>query len=273
MQPTQPRLIQKEENFEFLFSVCTLVTNRAEYDEMRQSFLNAGFTEDVCEYLYIDNSNQNTFEAYAGLNRFLREAKGKYIILCHQDILAHQHRLQDLRDRINEMDRIDPKWAILANAGSINIKYRALHLLQGGIDKDITEKYLPVRMQAVDENFIVVKNEANLALSTDMEGFHFYGADICLVADILGYTAYVIDFKILHKSEGNDDERFYQLKKQFIKKYRRALRSRFMGTTITRFYISGNRFWSAIGNTKLVLFLARQYYKLFKPKRKYHRPL
>lgn len=258
----QPRKIEKNESYEFEFSICTLVTGMAEYLEMRDSFIVKGFSDDKCEYLYIDNLGQNTFEAYAGLNRFLREAKGKYIILCHQDILLKDHGITDLRARIRELDHIDPNWAVIGNAGSINIKYRSVHIIQTS-GKNNTEQYLPMRVQALDENFIVVKNSANLALSGNLEGFHFYGADICLVADVLGYNSYVVDFMLIHKSEGNDDDRYYQLKRQFIHKYRSAFRSRFIGTTVTRFYLSGSRLRSAIGNTRLVLFLARQFYKLF----------
>ncbi len=282
MQQTQPRKIDKDEVFKFEFSICTLVTNMPEYLEMRESFIKGGFTTDTCEYLYIDNITQNTFEAYAGLNRFLREAKGKYIILCHQDILLTQHGLNDLRDRIDEIGKIDPQWGILGNAGSVNIKYRAVHLIQGlgkksleksagNSFKDLVEKYLPIRVATLDENFIIVKNSANVALSADLGGFHFYGADICLVADVLGFSCYVIDFKLLHKSEGNDDSKFYQLKRKLIRKYGRAFRSRFTGTTVTRFYISGNKLLNILGNTRLILFIARQYYKIFRRKSSYHR--
>ncbi len=269
MDPMEPRKIQKEEVFEFEFSVCTLVTNIPEYQEMRGSFLTSGFTADICEYIFIDNSMQNTYDAYAGLNRFLREAKGKYIILCHQDILLKQHQIGDLRERIREVENLDSKWAIIANAGGVNLKYTAMHLIQGS-GNVLNEEYLPLKTKTVDENFIVVKNEANLALSADLEGFHLYGTDICLIADILGYSAYIVDFKLIHKSDGNADKGFYQLQKKLIIKYNRALRSRFMGTTITRFYISGNKIISFLGNTGFILFVARQYYKFFKPKKGYY---
>ena len=272
MQQIRSRKIKKGESFPFEFSVCTLVTNGVEYQEMLQSFFSQGFDEEICEFIYIDNSTQNTFEAYAGLNRFLREAKGKYIIICHQDILLNEHGRTHLLDKIREIEKADPKWAVLGNAGGVNIKHRGLHLTnQSG--KEWHEPDLPLRTQTLDENFIVVKKSANLSLSADLQGFHFYGADICLVADMLGYNCYVIDFKLIHKSDGNDDERFYQLKKQFIKKYRRAFRSRFISTTITRFYLSGNRLLSALGNTGLVLFIARQYYKFFMPKKNYHKEI
>jgi hypothetical protein len=271
MQQPQPRKIEQNEVFEFEFSLCTLVTDSVEYEQMRESFIKGGFTTDICEYLYIDNIGKNTFEAYAGLNRFLREAKGKYIILCHQDILLLLDGIKDLRARIDGIEKTDARWAVLGNAGSINIKYRGLHIQGPG--KEWNEELLPLRAQTLDENFIVVKNSANLALSADLEGFHLYGADICFVADVLGYNSYVIDFKLHHKSYGNDDESFYRIKRKFIKKYGRAFRSRFAGTTITRFYVSGNSFRRAIGNTKLVLFFARQYYKLFRPKKLYHTKL
>jgi hypothetical protein len=270
MPQLHPRIIQRDKFFEYEFSVCTLVTNSDEYREMVESFFNAGFAENICEYIYIDNSVQNTFEAYAGLNRFLQEAKGKYIILCHQDILLHGHNLNDLRQRIEEIESLDPKWAILANAGGINLKYTAMHLIQG-TGNVLHEKLLPLKTETVDENFILVKNEANLAFSADLQGFHLYGTDLCFIADILGYNSYIIDFKLVHKSDGNADKRFYELKKKFIKKYNRALRSRFVGTTITRFYISGNKLLNILGNTGIVLFIARQYYKIFNTKKRYYK--
>ncbi|HEY0896855.1 MAG TPA: hypothetical protein VGE15_09920, partial [Sphingobacteriaceae bacterium] len=75
--------ITKDESYSFRYSVCTLVTRLSEYYEMVGSFIEAGFSKDQCEYLYIDNSSENTYDAFGGLNRFLQEAKGKYIILCH----------------------------------------------------------------------------------------------------------------------------------------------------------------------------------------------
>jgi hypothetical protein len=267
---TQARKIDRQRIFEYEFSVCTLVTYMVEYAEMKSSFENAGFLADCCEYLYIDNSNQNVYDAYGGINRFLQEAKGRYIIICHQDILLKDRTIDELRSRIREIENVDNKWAILANAGGINLKYTAMHLVQGS-GNVLFEKYLPLKTNTVDENFMLVKNEANLALSANLNGFHLYGTDICLIADILGYTCYVIDFSFVHKSDGNADEKFHRLKKQLISKYRKALRPRFVGTTITRFFISGNRIISTLGNTRLILFIARQFYKIFRGKKQYQK--
>jgi hypothetical protein len=49
--------------YTYQFTICTLVTRKTEYEEMLQSFLAKGFDTQTCEYLYIDNSKQCTFDA------------------------------------------------------------------------------------------------------------------------------------------------------------------------------------------------------------------
>ncbi len=252
------------------FSICTLVTKKEEYAEMIVSFLGCGFTYDNCEYLYIDNTGGGQYDAFSGLNLFLQRAQGKYIILCHQDILLHDHTRADLSQRIQQLDSIDPQWGILGNAGGINLKWVAMHVTQKS-GKRLKEALLPLKTMTVDENFMLVKNDANLAFSSNLNGFHMYGTDICLIADVLGYSAYVVDFNLTHKSDGNADESFYSLKRALIKKYHKAFKSRFISTTITRFYISGSYLGDILGNSPIILFFVRQYYKFFKGKRKYHK--
>lgn len=259
----------KASEYAFEFSICTLVTRKEEYNEMLQSFIDKGFSTNDCEYLFIDNSAGCTFDAYQGLNIFLQQAKGRYIILCHQDVVVHDQDRTHLAKRIKEIEERDKNWGILANAGGINLKWIGTNLTQGN-GNVIKEKFLPLRTKTVDENFIIVKSSANLALSNDLSGFHLYGTDLCIIADILGYTAYIIDFNLTHKSDGNADKSFYSLKKSLIKKYNHALRSRFMCTTITRFYISGNWFTAIIYDTQFIKFFVKQYYKFFKTKKSYH---
>lgn len=260
--------IEQQELFDARFSICTLVSKPEEYKEMLDSFLLAGFIPEICEYMCIDNSQSNRLDAYEGLNRFLRQAKGKYIILCHQDILLSNHTISDLESRIQEMDVLDPNWGILANAGGINLKYVAKHMTQS-VGSSSFETKLPLKAQSVDENFILVKNSANLALSNDLHGFHMYGTDICLIAETLGFNAYIVDFHLTHKSGGNVDKSFDDVRSNLIVKYRRAFRSRFISTTITRLYLSGSLVGLRIFNSPAILFLARQYYKFFRPKPEY----
>ncbi len=257
--------VKRNDEYDYEFTVCTFVTRHDEYEEMLASFELNGFNNTNSEFLYIDNSTQNELDCYEGINTFLQKAKGRYIIICHQDIVLIEHGYDHLLEKIKEIQRLDPKWAILSNAGCQTIRHISMHLRQGG-DKDYREKLLPLKSITIDEHFIVVKNSANLAMSGDLNGFHMYGTDICLIADILGYNTYIIDFFLMHKSHGNPNESFIQSKANLIKKYDHALRGRFLRTTITKFYTGGNGlarwFWrSTFGN-----FIARKYYKHFRSK-------
>ena len=148
-----------------VYSICTLVTRTHEYKEMCDSFVAHGFTLHDTEYLYIDNSSGNRIDAYKAYNMFLLEAKSPYIILCHQDVLL----LQDGRDRLDqviaELDAIDAHWGLCGNSGP-----RA----DGKLATRITDVYsadrslhgpFPTRVLNLDENFIVARRSANLALS------------------------------------------------------------------------------------------------------------
>lgn len=256
------------EKTDYLFSICTLVTRKSEYEEMLASYVDKDFTTDICEYLYIDNSEKCTYEAYEGLNIFLQQAKGEYIILCHQDILIHDNDKNDLLNLISEVDLKDPNWGILSNAGGINLKWIATHITQGN-GNIIKEDYLPLKVKTVDENFIIVKKSANIALSRDLKGFHFYGTDICIIADILGYSSYVIGFNLTHKSDGKVDESFFKLNQELKKKYKKAFQNRFIATTFSKFYLSGTPLYYYFNNLAPVLFIVRQYYKFVTKKKDY----
>ena len=236
----------------FRYSVCTLVTNMQEYAEMVDSFISAGFHKAICEYRYIDNSIANNFEAFKAYNLFLQNAQSEYIILCHQDVLVNFDRIDKLNDCIREISDLDSNWAILSNAGGLeNDLYKrfVLNIAYPGGRYDRRGSF-PQKIMSADENFIVVKRSANLALSHDLSGFHMYGTDLCLVADLLGYSAYVIDFKLTHKSTGKPDESYYDVIQQLVEKYSRFMRSRRIVTTIADFYLSPSDWQGAWAGSK-----------------------
>lgn len=234
----EPRRADQLPESAIRFSICTLVTDRGEYAEMVESFRDGGFGGKDCEFLYLDNSDGNTFDAFDGYNLFLTRASGDRLILCHQDVLLLDHGRTDLEARLAELDRLDPAWALCGNAGGTADGKLAIRITDPhGADQSTGT--FPARAVALDENFIVVRRDSNLALSKDLGGFHLYGTDLCIVADMLGRTAYVIDFHLRHKSAGKTDSGFYAARRAAIAKYRRAFRSRWIRTTCTTFLASG----------------------------------
>ena len=99
----------------------------------------------------------------------------------------------------------------------------------------------PARVVSLDENFIVVRRATRLGFSNDLAGFHFYGADISLMADIAGYGAYVVDFHLDHLSGGSTGPSFTEMEDAFRAKWSRALRPRWIQTTCSLVRVTGDR--------------------------------
>jgi hypothetical protein len=222
---TQPVNITEIDNVQYRYSICTFVTKMALYENLIGELIEHGFTTTDCEYLYIDNSTSNRYDAYSGINKFLNIAKGKYIIVCHQDLALLSDGRAALDENIRKLDRIDPDWGLCGNSGGVSTSRLAIRISDFYGDDQHTES-LPTRVSSLDENFIVVRKDANLAVSHNLRGFHLYGTDICIIADILGYNAYVIDFHLRHLSRGVRGQTFNRIRADMIAKYGRALRPR-----------------------------------------------
>ena len=221
------------------YTIGTLVTDPAMYAEMRRSFEVRGFADD-CEYLIVDNSVRNTMDAYDGLNDLLVRARGRYVILCHQDVFLVDDGRPELDRVIADLTERDPHWAVAGNAGCS--AYRVQHTC-------ITDRYdtvfrspgLPKQVHSLDENFLVVRPETRVGFSRDVGGFHLYATDICIVADILGFTSYVIPFHLRHIGQGATGAAFAVSREAFIRKWSFALRDRPIQTPSTHAYLSGSR--------------------------------
>lgn len=224
------------------YSICTLVSNPTQYATMIRSFEAGGFKAPDCEYLYLDNTGSNRFDGYAGLNVFLRVSKGAYIILCHQDVELIQDDATKLDAVIGELDSIDPAWGLFGNAGGQESGRLAVRISDPFGKNQSVGGGFPTPAVSLDENFIVVKGSANLAVSSDLAGFHFYGTELCLVADRLGWRAYIVDFHLLHHGRGTMDSQFFAGRSALITKCNLACRSRWMTTTCTAFPIVSSVF-------------------------------
>ncbi len=234
------------------FSLCTIVNDMAEYQVMKESFESRGFTEG-CEYLVADNCGGNQFDAYTAINLFIQQAKGKYLIVVHQDVRCLDNR-QQLTDCLQQLTAIDSTWAVCGNAGCMGYHEDVMHINIDG--KIVTSLNLPGRVTSLDENLLIINKSTGVTLSGDLKGFHLYGTDICIVAAVRGYHCYVIPFMVKHLSFGN----LKDLKKHihlFVNAYGKKLESRFIATTCTKFYISNSVFKTKLLNTPLFFFFVK----------------
>jgi len=185
---------------------------------MRQSFEQAGFSDDVCRFTAFDNSDANYFDPYQLLNALCSETTEPYLILCHQDVrLDLGNGVEKLLDEIARLNTKHPCWMLAGNAG-VDFRGRpVLHL------DDPHGRYrsrnLPARVLSLDENFLLIRNGKGLATSPGLSGFHLYGTDLCLNAHVRGGSAYVIDFLLTHLSGGNPHTVEYASALDNLKRY------------------------------------------------------
>ncbi len=250
--------------YDFEFSIFTLVNDSAQYKQFIQSCEDAGFNHDNSEFCYLDNTKNNNHDGFSGLNRAIHAAKGRYIILAHQDIRLNFDGIEILKKRITDMENKNPHWGVLGNAGgNFDLGEKFIRISDPN-NKNLSLGTFPTVVNSLDENFLVLKSSSLLAFSNDMQGFHFYGTDICQQAIFRGFSCYVIDFHILHLSSGNKDENYFESKQRFINNYRHKLSARFLRTTTTRLYLSGSRLLNFLFNKTNILFIIRKtkFYKL-----------
>lgn len=244
------------------YSICSLVNDRTQYETMLHSFSESGFTAPSCEFLYLDNSLANSFDAYTGLNIFLRVARGAYVILCHQDIKLLEDGIVQLDAIIQDLDIRDPAWGLFGNAGGLERGGLAVHIFDPvGEDRRVGGPF-PVRAACLDENFIVMRRSANLTVSRDLKGFHLYGTDLVLIAERLGYSAYVVDFYLRHYGHGRMDESFRDAQRALIEKHKVACRWRWMTTTCVEFPLTGSAVVQRVATSNFGMWLVKLLMKL-----------
>lgn len=232
-------VMEPASNSAISYSIVTLTNDPAQLQAMHGSMRAGGFDGHDCEFLWIDNTGHagESICAYAGINAMLNEARGQYVIACHQDIRLLTETREDLDHRLIELTGLDPNWALAGNAGGIAPGKLALRITDPhGANQHIGP--LPTRVTSLDENFIVIRRQARIGCSNDLTGFHFYGADLCLNAATAGWNAHVIDFHIAHLSAGKKGDTFEAMQEAFREKWSRAFAPRWLQTTCALVHIS-----------------------------------
>lgn len=234
------------------FHICTLVSKKDQYEQMKKSLLAAGFDEDRCRYTVLDNSSGNNHEPYSAINWQLDNTKEKYLIFCHQDLIFDQgHGIDELLRLIDDIAKDNPRWAILGNAGMTDTLAPVIRLSDSDGFHDVGP--CPSRVQSLDENFLVFKSGTTVRCSKEISGFHLYGTDLCLNASLKKLTCHVIDFHLTHLSSGNLNEDFYKIEEALRNLWNHRFTFFYVGTCCTCFFLSKHAFLREIFGTKRMI--------------------
>jgi hypothetical protein len=211
------------------FSVCCVVNDWSLYSEHREALRAQGFDDRSCEFLVCDNSGSNNLSAFQAVRRFLQEATGQYVIIAHADT-APLEPMTKLISALENLTTVHPNWGVVGNAGvggtvvdPVTGKKTFAHAFSVKMpDVGPLIEHPVVKVDCIDENVMIIRNSAGITVSNDLDGFHFYAVDLCLIARRLGYESFVVDFLWRHDSHGNMDSRFFEAREIIQEKLRRC---------------------------------------------------
>lgn len=227
----------REMEHDVTFSVCTLLASDENYSRSLASFRKFGFNGKNTQFLAVDNRQANNFDGYAWIRRMLPECRGQYVIFCHDDIELVDDDYAKLKKTLEELTTLDPNWSIAGNAGGLSgwtrdqKRFRmALRISDRSFSNTRLGK-LPARCESLDENFIVMRRDNPVTGSVDLSGFHLFGTDLCLRAELAGQSSYVIDFHLFHHGKGAKGLHYRQQKARIEAKYRKIFPGRRVSTS------------------------------------------
>ena len=232
------RSVSPQVKWDKVFSICTMVNDWVKYEAHQQSWLKMGFGGKDCEFLVSDNSSSNKLDGFQSSRLFLNQARGQYIIMAHldSDPMVTKDKILKL---LRRLEAIDPKWAIVGNAGINHLSgsFITLGLKMPRVSgkKGVKGFHL---VHTLDENLLIVKADARLSLSYDLAGFHLYGLDLCDVARRLGRTCYVAPMAWYHGSHGTLNMVFYHKVSEFESKMRNYRKPKIWATNCTFLTVS-----------------------------------
>lgn len=196
-------------NKDIFLSIVTVVTNISQYKHFLYYLKRQIIIEDYIELIPIFNYKNNYKNISEPLNYGIDISSGKYIILCHQDIIFYN--LSWFQKIKNILNLLPSMWGVLGMAGIDLQKRPILYLNNENRYNFFYKKYGYYKeVQTLDELCLIIKNQKkeNKQLYFDedcINDFHFYGLDLCLQSITNGYKNYAICAECFHLSDGTSN--------------------------------------------------------------------
>jgi hypothetical protein len=146
--------------------------------------------------LHVENGAPSASIAY---NRGLGATTAPILIFAHHDVYLPPGWDSLLQRRIEELEAIDPKWALF---GTFGVGFDAAHIgpvWSSSLGQIVGRVPLqPQHVQSFDELLIVMRRDAGIRWDEALPGWHMYGTDIVTTARAKGLAAYAGALPCIH---------------------------------------------------------------------------
>jgi len=204
------------------------------------------------ELILLDNREGRFKSAAEALNYGGEQAKGKYLMFVHQDIILNSHLWIEKVERM--LDKL-PNFGVVGVAGKYKNTKAVITNIEHGIPKqaagEIHIKKLK-KVQTVDECLIIIPKTVFSILQFDEKvcsGWHLYAVDYCLSVKRFGFGSYVIPIFAYHRSPGcSMSKKYFVILKKILKKHKNCYKMIYttMGNWSTMYPVCISRvyFWA-----------------------------
>jgi glycosyltransferase involved in cell wall biosynthesis len=193
------------------FSIVTCISRPDVYSKCILSSVEAVRGRHDVEIVPIYN-HDNRYSASQALNLGLDVARGDHVIAVHQDVRLLDGWFDKLETVLAEVD----VYGVIGVAG-ISLDFDHTHIGKWGgsladqtvavgsvWNDDLTQVPYwdgikqPTQIHCADECLLVINRRTGLRFDPAFQGFHFYGADICLQSRAAGYGVIGAELPVVH---------------------------------------------------------------------------
>lgn len=202
----------------FKWSVVSAVNN----DQVLKSCLLSSPDVSLATEVLLQRGYASAALAY---NEALDRASTDVVVFAHQDVYLPEGWLAKLQQALEWLSDHDPNWAVAGVWGVNRAGGRAGNVYCTGLGCALGKSgELPVAVRTLDELLLIVRKSSGVRFDGRLQGYHFYGTDLCLEAERQQKTCYALSVFCVHNTNG-----YGMLPWQFWKTYlwmRRKWKSR-----------------------------------------------
>jgi hypothetical protein len=142
-------------------------------------------------------------DATKAFNAALSTVTADVAVFLHQDLYLPDQWLSDLDSALVWLAANNPDWGVLGLFGVSRCREMRGWVYSTGLKTVLGSHFsFPEQVRTLDEVLLVIRKSSGLRFDENLHGFHMYGTDICIEAESLGLTNYVIPAFAVHNSNG-----------------------------------------------------------------------
>ncbi len=158
------------------------------------------------QWILVDNLGNRGYRSISHLyDDAARGARNDLVFFLHQDLYLPHGWEARLFEALAEIERLDPRWGVLGAVGAVAMEIQKplepKELRGHWCDPHGYHRHgpLPAEVEALDEQWLGLRQSRGLSFDPDLPGFHCYGIDLSLAAREAGLKSHAIDAFVWHK--------------------------------------------------------------------------